>query len=91
MCAVPCGIYVYINDTPRISGRERRTNEQTMKEDTKRMSLIIPPDLHRAFKAAAAADGKEMTELILEFIRDYVRRHAPAGLLKMSKQKRGRS
>ena len=57
------------------------------------MSLIIPPDLHRAFKVAAAAQGKEMTELILEFIQDYVQRYAPAGMLKTSpkQQKRGRS
>lgn len=62
-----------------------------MKEVYKRMSLIIPPDLHRLFKVAAAAEGREMTELILEFIQDYVQRHAPAGMLKKSKQKRGRS
>jgi predicted HicB family RNase H-like nuclease len=55
------------------------------------MSLIISPDLHRAFKVAAAAEGREMTELILEFIQDYVQRHAPAGMLKKNKQKRGRS
>lgn len=57
------------------------------------MSLMIPPDLHRAFKTAAAAQGKEMTELILEFIRDYVQKHAPAGMLKANpkQQKRGRS
>jgi len=54
------------------------------------MSLIIPPDLHRAFKVAAATQGKEMTTLILEFIQDYVRRHAPAGMLKTKPQKRGR-
>jgi predicted HicB family RNase H-like nuclease len=59
-----------------------------MKE--KRMSLIISPDLHRAFKAAAAAQGKEMTELILSFIEDYVQRQAPAGMLKTNNKKRGR-
>jgi predicted HicB family RNase H-like nuclease len=55
------------------------------------MSLIIDPDLHRAFKVAAAAEGREMTELILEFIHDYVQRHAPAGMLKKEQKKRGRS
>lgn len=60
-----------------------------MKEGLKKMSLNIPPDLHRAFKVAAAAQGKEMTELILEFVRDYVRRYAPTGMPKMKKQKRG--
>lgn len=41
------------------------------------MSLIIPPALHRAFKAAAAAQGREMTELILEFIKGYVKQYSP--------------
>jgi hypothetical protein len=39
--------------------------------------LIIPPDLHRAFKAATVAQGKDMTELILQYISDYVRQYAP--------------
>ena len=51
------------------------------------MSLIIPPDLHRAFKVAAASEGKQMTELILDFIRDYVEKHAPG---KAKLPKRGR-
>ncbi|HWT80384.1 MAG TPA: hypothetical protein VN203_25510 [Candidatus Acidoferrum sp.] len=42
------------------------------------MSLIIPPELHRAFKAAAAVQGRQMSELILEFIQGYVHQHAPA-------------
>ena len=55
------------------------------------MSLIIPPDLHRAFKAAAANEGRLMTELILDFIRDYVAKHAPATPVQKTKQqKRGR-
>lgn len=42
------------------------------------MSLIIDPDLHRAFKLAAVAEGKEMSEVLIEFIKDYVRQHSPA-------------
>lgn len=42
------------------------------------MSLIIPPDLHRAFKTATAADGKQMTDVLLEFIREYVEQHKSA-------------
>jgi len=89
-------IYSYIasrelNAPPAFRGRERRNHETSM-EGVKRMSLIIPPDLHRAFKVAAAAEGREMTELILEFIEDYVQRHAPVGMLKKkSQQKRVRS
>ena len=44
----------------------------------KRMSLIIDPDLHRAFKLAAVAEGKEMSEVLIEFIKDYVRKHSAA-------------
>ena len=46
------------------------------------MSLIIPPDLHRQFKLATAAQGKEMTEVLLEFIQQYVNKNLPASLAK---------
>jgi hypothetical protein len=58
-----------------------------MSEVYKRMSLIIPPDLHRAFKTATAADGKQMTDVLLEFIREYVEQHKLAAA---PKTKRGR-
>jgi hypothetical protein len=57
--------------------------------EVKRMSLIIPPDLHRAFKAAAVSQGREMTELILEFMQSYIQRYAAPALTKRN-QKRGR-
>lgn len=44
----------------------------------KRMSLIIDPKLHRAFKIATASEGKEMSEVLIAFIEGYVRQHAPA-------------
>ena len=43
-----------------------------------RMSIVIDPELHSAFKAATAAQGKQMSEVIVEFIRNYVKTHAPA-------------
>jgi predicted HicB family RNase H-like nuclease len=49
----------------------------TPKEKVKRMSLIIKPELHRAFKVACAAAGKEMTEVLIEFIEQYVQEHRP--------------
>lgn len=52
------------------------------------MSLIIAPELHRAFKAAAAADGKQMTDLLLEFIQKYVEQHKPAAGLKKKRDRR---
>lgn len=42
------------------------------------MSLIIPPELHRDFKIACAAESKEMSEVLIEFIRRYVTEHAPS-------------
>ena len=41
------------------------------------MSLIISPELHRAFKTACADEGKEMSEVLIQFITNYVQKHAP--------------
>jgi hypothetical protein len=53
-----------------------------MKEAYKRMSLIVPPELHRAFKTACAAKGVEMTEVLLDAIRQFVAKHLPTALPK---------
>jgi len=42
------------------------------------MSIVIPPELHRAFKAACAAQGQQMTDVLLEAIRSYIAKNAPA-------------
>ncbi len=42
------------------------------------MGLLIPTQLHREFKTATAAQGKKMTDVLLDFIREYVHQHAPA-------------
>lgn len=39
------------------------------------MNLNVPIELHNSFKSATAADGKNMTDILLEFIRSYVGRH----------------
>jgi predicted HicB family RNase H-like nuclease len=49
------------------------------------MNLNVPIELHNAFKTAAAAQGTSMTDVLLEFIEEYVRERYPKGL------KRGRS
>ena len=41
----------------------------------KRMNLHIEAPLHSAFKAATAAQGKNMTDVLLEFIEKYVAQH----------------
>ena len=45
-----------------------------MKEGTglKRLNVNISEELHRRFKSATAAQGLEMTDLILEWIQKYV-------------------
>ena len=45
-----------------------------MKQE-KRLTIRLPKDLHDQFKAAAAGNGKDMTEVILEFVKNYVSIH----------------
>jgi ParG len=40
----------------------------------KRMNLNVETNLHDAFKASTAAQGKKMTDVLIEFIRDYVQK-----------------
>ena len=46
----------------------------------KRMNLNVELGLHNAFKAATAARGINMTDVLLEFIQDYVRKNPPAAV-----------
>lgn len=41
------------------------------------MNLNVPVELHNSFKAATAAQGENMTDILLEFIQTYVAKHAP--------------
>ena len=43
------------------------------------MNLNVPVGLHNSFKAVTAAQGQPMTDVLLEFIRNYVAKHAPKG------------
>jgi hypothetical protein len=45
-------------------------------EEVKRMNLNVPVKLHNAFKAATAAQGENMTDELLKFIRGYVDKHS---------------
>lgn len=40
------------------------------------MNLNVPLELHNQFKSVTAAQGKEMTPVILEFIQSYVDKHS---------------
>ena len=50
------------------------------------MSIIIPPELHRQFKLATVAEEKDMTEVLLDVIRQYVDDHLPAALKQKKQQ-----
>lgn len=52
----------------------------------KRMNINVEVRLHDAFKAATAARGENMTDVLLRFIGDYVARHGMAQKKKKSRQ-----
>jgi len=45
--------------------------------EVKRLNMNVPRDLHDAFKAAAAAEGRQMTDVLMDYIRKYVEQHQP--------------
>ncbi len=45
-----------------------------------RMNLNVDANLHNAFKVATVMQGKPMTDVIVEFMQQYVQKHYPAGL-----------
>lgn len=54
-----------------------------MKEEKlKRMNINVEASLHDAFKAATAAKGVNMTDVLLEYIQSYVQKNLPPGLKK---------
>ena len=40
------------------------------------MNLNVPLDLHNSFKSITAAQGTNMTDVLLEFIEQYVSKHS---------------
>lgn len=53
-----------------------------MPDKVKRMNLNVDAQLHDAFKAATAAQGKNMTDVLLDYIQKYVKDHFPQGVKK---------
>jgi hypothetical protein len=49
------------------------------------MNLNVPVELHNTFKATTAAQGQNMTDVLLEFIQQYVAQRGQA-----AKQPKGR-
>ncbi len=44
----------------------------------KRMNINVEVKLHDSFKAATAARGQNMTDVLLDFIADYVKKDSPS-------------
>jgi hypothetical protein len=59
------------------SGKEVRDIKKA--EKVKRMNLNVPLELHNSFKSVTAAQGQNMTDVLLEFIKNYVVKHSPKG------------
>lgn len=41
------------------------------------MNLNVPIELHNSFKSVTAGQGKNMTDVLLEFIQEYITKHSP--------------
>ena len=42
----------------------------------KRMNLNVPVELHNNFKSVTASQGQNMTDVLMEFIKDYVTKNS---------------
>ena len=40
------------------------------------MNLNVPVELHNAFKSVTAAQGSNMTDILIDYIRSYVEKHS---------------
>ena len=41
------------------------------------MNLNVPLELHNSFKSVTAGQGQNMTDVLLEFIQNYIAKHSP--------------
>jgi hypothetical protein len=56
--------------------REVSQISKSEEQKVKRMNLNVPLELHNGFKSATAAEGKNMTDVLLEFIQNYVAKYS---------------
>jgi hypothetical protein len=45
-------------------------------QKVKRMNLNVPIELHNSFKSVTASQGQNMTDVLLEFIQNYVTKYS---------------
>jgi ParG len=67
-CSVPIAVYPHLLG----NSRDRMVSALKEKKDVKRMNINVEASLHDAFKAATAARGENMTDILMKFIEDYV-------------------
>ena len=48
-------------------------------QELKRVNLNIPLELHNQFKSITAAQGKDMTTVLMQFIQEYVTKNFAKG------------
>ncbi len=68
---------VLINGYPQLQWKEVRKTAKHDEEKVKRMNLNVPVQLHNSFKSVTAAEGENMTDVLLEFIKSYVKENSP--------------
>ena len=65
----------YSNPYKLTSREEVRAIKKMEGTGIKRVNINVEVDLHNAFKAATAAQGVDMTTVLMEFIQNYVAKH----------------
>jgi hypothetical protein len=56
--------------------KEVRKIKPVQEQEVKRMNLNVPIELHNQFKSVTAAEGSNMTDILLDFIQKYVADHS---------------
>jgi len=61
-----------------ISSREEVSKIAKAQQEPKpkRMNLNVPLELHNSFKSITASQGKNMTDVLMQFIVEYVDKHS---------------
>jgi hypothetical protein len=61
-----------------ISSREEvsKIAKAQQEPELKRMNLNVPLELHNSFKSITASQGKNMTDVLMQFIVEYVDKHS---------------
>jgi len=65
----------------------RTIKQQEQEPELTRVNINIPTSLHRQFKSITAAEGTDMTRVLMAFIEEYISKHSASS--KQPKGKRG--